>query len=216
MRSLGKFLLVLGEVVAVIFLGAFIKTFVIATFTIPSESMMSTLNPGEWVLVHPLRHAPEFGDVVVFDAAGNLEADVVRSDANFVFRFAKDLYGSFTHRQLSSFYVKRVMGLPGDTVRCCDAKGRLVRNGLVVDEGEYLYTGDAPSDTSFEVTVPPGFMWVMGDHRSVSADSRRFGDPTLGLVPIDTVQGRVVFRFIPWYRFGPLHPGRPYMIASKG
>ena len=88
-------------------------------------------------------------------------------------------------------FIKRVIGVPGDRVVCCDAKGRVTVNGTALDEADYLFPGDAPSEATFDVTVPAGRLWVMGDHRAASADSRAHtGDPGGGTVPEDKVIGR--------------------------
>jgi signal peptidase I len=88
-------------------------------------------------------------------------------------------------------FVKRVIGVPGDRVRCCDAQGRVTVNGAALDETSYLYPGNAASEVSFDVVVPPGKLWVMGDHRAASSDSRaHLGDPGGGFVPEDRVIGR--------------------------
>jgi len=81
--------------------------------------------------------------------------------------------------------IKRVIGLGGDTVVCCDDDGRITVNGIAVDESTYLRPGDEPSATEFEVEVPADELFVMGDHRSNSGDSR-----VNGTVPEDRVTGR--------------------------
>ncbi|HQH89322.1 MAG TPA: signal peptidase I, partial [Dermatophilaceae bacterium] len=103
-------------------------------------------------------------------------------------------------------YVKRVVGVPGDHVVCCDVDGRLTINGVAVNE-PYLYPGNPPSTTRFDVTVPAGKIWVMGDHRSASADSRsQMGKPGGGMVPLDDVVGRAWVRYWPLDRLGSLTP----------
>jgi signal peptidase I len=89
-------------------------------------------------------------------------------------------------------YIKRVIGLPGDHVACCDAQGRVTVNGVALNEKSYLFPGNSPSENRFSVTVPAGSLWVMGDHRDVSWDSRghRYGFPGGGSIPESAVVGR--------------------------
>jgi signal peptidase I len=89
-----------------------------------------------------------------------------------------------------TYYIKRVIGLPGDHVACCTA-GKVTVNGVPLDETSYLYPGDPPSTFSFSAVVPAGHLWVMGDHRSDSGDSRyHVEDPGGGAIPISEVVGR--------------------------
>jgi signal peptidase I len=83
-------------------------------------------------------------------------------------------------------YTKRLIGLPGDRVACCDAVGDVTVNGKALHEQAYLHPGDKPSAFSFSVTLGPGQMWVMGDHRAISNDSREYG-----AVPTADITGRV-------------------------
>ena len=99
-------------------------------------------------------------------------------------------------------YIKRVIGVPGDHVACCDAQGRVTVNGVPLNEKSYLYPGNAPSVTKFHITVPPGRLWVMGDHRNVSYDSRgHVGDPGGGTIPESQVVGRAFLILWPPSRF---------------
>jgi len=87
----------------------------------------------------------------------------------------------------SGLFIKRVIGLPGDHVACCDARGQITVNGKPLDE-TYIYPGNRPALAGFSVTLGPGQIWVMGDHRNISVDSRKWGP-----VPVSGVVGRVVF-----------------------
>jgi signal peptidase I len=94
-------------------------------------------------------------------------------------------------------YIKRVIGVPGDRVACCNALGLITVNGVALHEQSYLYPGAIPSDAPagysgrFRLTVPPGRLWVLGDNRAVSADSRLHqNDPGDGTIPENEVIGR--------------------------
>jgi signal peptidase I len=91
------------------------------------------------------------------------------------------------------FLIKRVIGVGGDTVICCDTAGKLQVNGKSINE-PYVYENNTPSDSKFNVTVPKGYIWVMGDHRAASADSRfHTDDVNKGMVPLTKVVGRATF-----------------------
>ncbi|XAS65934.1 signal peptidase I [Micrococcaceae bacterium Sec5.7] len=171
-------------------------------YYIPSESMEPLFWSGDRILVsrtdfhaEPIRR----GDVVVFDGRGTFAPlnsgrgpvqDGVAAAGHWL-----GLTGSDTT------YVKRVIGLPGDHVICCDAGRRLTVNGQPLAE-HYLYQGDAPSKQKFSVIVPEGRLWLLGDHRSKSADSRSLlGAPGGGMVPVERVIGRPVRILWPLDRF---------------
>ena len=174
-------------------LALLIKTFVVQAFFIPSSSMENTLEIGDKVLVNKLIY--DFrpihrGDIVVFNGEGSW--DPVTSQAKPPLeRLWNAISGLFGTAPGVHDYIKRVIGVPGDHVACCDARGRITVNGVPLDEKSYLYPGDAPSTIRFSITVPPGHLWVMGDHRSVSFDSRGHRqDPGNGSIPEDRVVGR--------------------------
>jgi signal peptidase I len=174
-----------------------LTTFVAKPFSIPSGSMEDTLLVGDRVLVNRMVYHTrpiERGDVIVFDAAGSLApVDSVpdRNPLAAAVAWVGQSLGVMTPD--STDYIKRVIGVAGDRVACCDAQGRLTVNGTPLDEESYLYPGDAPSTQDFDVIVPDGMLWVMGDHRSDSADSRaHMGDPGGGFVPVSSVVGRAM------------------------
>jgi signal peptidase I len=179
------------------FLVAFlVKTFLVQAFYIPSGSMEETLAVGDRVLVNKVvyRMRPvERGDIIVFDGTGSfIQGEPVEPDVGpigVVIRSLGEIVGLAPPGDRD--FIKRVIGVGGDRVICCDADGRITVNGTALDETEYLYPGNPPSRQTFDVLVPEGRLWVLGDHRSASADSRaHLGDPGGGMVPVDQVIGR--------------------------
>ena len=177
-------------------LAAVVRAFFFDVFYIPSNSMQPLLEPGDRVLVSRMAYASEDirpGDVVVFDGRGSLaplhSGRPALADAAVTVGRWLGLAGSDT------VYVKRVIGVAGDRVSCC-TDGGITVNGTPVEE-PYVYKGDAASDHAFDVTVPQGRLWLMGDHRSQSADSRSLlGAPGGGLISTDRVIGEA--RWILW------------------
>lgn len=180
-----------------------LQTLVLQAFSVSSASMEPTIEPGDRLLANRLVRGPSVrrGDVVVFDGARAFEGQPYPDGPlQHVLRAALSLLalGQGTD------YVKRVVGVPGDRVACCDPAGRLVVNGVAVTEG-YLFPGDRASDLTFDVTVPPDRIWVMGDHRSDSVDSRSYlGRPGGGMVRLDDVIGQATVRYWPLGRLGSL------------
>jgi signal peptidase I len=185
-------------IVLALILALIVKTFLVQVFYIPSGSMEQTLMVNDRVSVNRLAYRlgePRRGDVVVFDGAGTFAPESSEPVASnpieaFVTEVGRTL--GLTPPP-DTVFVKRLIGIGGDRVQCCDDAGRITVNGVPLDE-PYLYPGDNPSEQAFDVVVPPEHMWFMGDHRSASADSRsHLGDPGGGMVPVDRAIGRVTY-----------------------
>jgi signal peptidase I len=191
-------------VVVALTIALLIKTFLVQAFYIPTGSMENTLIPGDKVLVNKVVYhlrKIEPGDIVVFSGIGSWDQPpppsrpssdpVVRAyDATLkpLFRSIAGLFGTVPGQ---TDYIKRVIGVPGDRVACCNAQGQMTVNGVPLSESSYLFPGAAPSRIHFHITVPPGRLWVMGDNRAISDDSRLHrSDPGNGTVPEDKVVGR--------------------------
>jgi signal peptidase I len=170
-----------------------IKALFMQAFYIPSGSMNDTLVLNDRILVQKVSYwgggEPQRGDVVVFeDPGGWLDGPEGSTTTNPVTR-ALEIFGLYP---TGGHLVKRVIGVGGDRVRCCDKQGRIVVNGVPLNEQEYLAEGQQPSMIDFDIKVEPGYIWVQGDNRSNSADSRvHLGDPGGGQVPVNDVVGKV-------------------------
>lgn len=170
-----------------------IKALFMQAFYIPSGSMNDTLVLNDRILVQKVSYwgdgGPERGDIVVFaDPGGWLEGRAAEPTTNPVVR-GLELFGLYP---TGGHLVKRVIGVGGDQVRCCDKEGRILVSGVPLNEQAYLAAGEKPSLIDFKIDVPEGYLWVQGDNRSNSADSRvHLGDPGGGLVPVDDVVGKV-------------------------
>ena len=197
LRFLRDVLIILAAAVVISFL---IKTFLIRSFYIPSESMESTLLVNDRIIVNELVPAVmpiSRGDIVVFQDPGGwlvpqptVEQEPIVAAVEWVLSFV-----GLTAPDSNDHLIKRVIGLPGDVVTCCDEYGRLSINGIPIDE-PYVKLPEGVTKVSrddFSVTVPEGSLWVMGDNRYESADSRYNRDkPGNGFVPFDNVVGRAI------------------------
>src|SRR5215468_3251959 len=135
-------------IVVALVLALVIKTYAVQPFYIPSASMENTLNIGDRLLINKLVYdfrSIHRGDIIVFDGTGSWDFNQPPSNSNIFSRFIDDVEGIFGISHDSSIYVKRVIGVPGDHVRCCDARGRVTVNGVALNEQSYLYPGNAPS-----------------------------------------------------------------------
>jgi signal peptidase I len=195
-------------IVAALVLTILIKAFLVQVFSIPSASMQNTLQPGDRILVNRLvYHLRDIarGDVVVFSGDGSWGPEPPPPPSNPVARAWDGVTGLVGVSVPGTDYVKRVIGLPGDRVVCCDTQGRVTVNGVPLTEQSYIYPGDAPSMMKFNVTVPAGRLFVMGDHRSDSADSRYHSDdPGDGTIPESAVVGRSFVIIWPPSRIGDI------------
>ncbi len=184
-------------VAAALVLSLLIKTFLVQAFYIPSESMEDTLAVGDRVLVSQLTPGPfdlQRGDVVVFEDPGGWLDPVPEVSRGPVGDAVVDVltFVGVLPQNSGQHLIKRVIGLPGDHVACCDAQGRTTVNGVALDE-TFLKPGSVPSELDFDVTVPSGSIWVEGDNRQHSGDSRYHqGLAGGGAVPLDDVVGRAV------------------------
>jgi signal peptidase I len=182
---------------AALVLSLLIKTFLIRSFFIPSGSMLETLQIDDRIIVNqltPALYPIERGDIVVFkDPGGWLGPDVSEPTDPLV--VSVDWFLSafgITAPDSKQHLVKRVIGTAGDNIVCCDADGKITVNGVAITE-PYLSSGQAPSTIEFDVEVPAGSLFVMGDNRGNSEDSRYHGDlPSKGFVSTEWVVGRAI------------------------
>jgi signal peptidase I len=187
-----------------------VKTFFVQMFFVPSASMHPQLVEDDRILVEKISTwdgEVERGDVVVFEDPGGWLGVTPEPVGIQALLSLVGLYPDGGH------LVKRVIGVGGDRVACCDAQGRLTVNGEPVDESAYLRDGVEPSQRSFEVEVPEDAIWVMGDNRPNSQDSRfHMQEQGGGTVPDDRVVGRVWAIVWPTDRFELLE--RPDSLES--
>jgi signal peptidase I len=198
MRKKGSLLKELPILVVVaLVVSLFIKTFVVQFFYIPSGSMENTLQIKDRVAVNKvpfISSSINRGDVVVFRDPDNWLPEIIDYDTNKYVAKAKSALVAVgvLPNPAKQYLVKRVVGVAGDHIVCCTKAGNLTINDVEVTE-PYIYGGNKPSEMKFDVTVPEGKIWVMGDHRGASADSRYHQDDiNKGFVPLSRVTGRVV------------------------
>jgi signal peptidase I len=189
-------------VIAALVLTILLKAFVVQVFSIPSGSMENTLLPGDRILVNKMvyRFRPiDRGDIVVFSGSGSWDPPTAAPS------LWDRVIGLVGIAGPGTDYVKRVIGVPGDHVVCCNANGQVTVNGVALSEKSYIYPGASPSQIRFNITVPPGRLWVMGDNRADSDDSRyRISDPGGGTIPESAVVGRAFLIIWPLSRISDL------------
>jgi signal peptidase I len=194
-------------VVAAAVLTLVVKAFVVQVYRIPSASMENTLQIGDRVLVNKLIYhfrGIARGDIVVFSGQNSWGPPAAAPSSDPVLRVFDDVLSDIGLHSSQTYYIKRVIGLPGDHVACC-TDGRVTVNGVQLKESSYLYPGNAPSAFSFSTTVPAGYVWVMGDHRGDSEDSRYHTDEAGGgAVPENEVVGRAFLVIWPPSQFRDL------------
>jgi len=170
-----------------------VRSLLVQSYVVPTGSMEPTVRPGDRVLVSRLAYRIgdiHRGDVIVFNGAGVFEPDIAPAGSPLA-SAGRAVASAFSLPIGSRDYLKRVIGLPGDHVICCDAQGRVSVNGVALNE-TYLNPQGASESVRFDIVVPPGRLWVLGDNRGDSADSRsHLGDPGGGTVPVGRVVGRV-------------------------
>jgi signal peptidase I len=244
-------------VVVALTIALLVKTFVVQAFFIPSGSMQNTLELYNKVLVNKLVYhfrPIRPGDIIVFDGAGSWTAPAPRPTSSdpvvalydvTLRPLLSSIGGLFGSAPGQTDFIKRVIGVPGDHVACCNAQGLVTINGVALHEQSYLFPGNQPGDAPlgesghFSLTVPPGRLWVLGDHRAISDDSRGHeDDPGNGTIPENEVIGRAFAIVWPPSRWtvlsipatfqqkgilggafaaaGPAGPAVPYLPVSAG
>ena len=205
-------------VVLAMVLSFIVKTWLLQAFYIPSQSMENTLIKNDRVIVSKLTPGPfdlKRGDIIVFEDPDNWLADLPKPAADNSPLHKALVFVGLVPDDAENHLIKRVIGLPGDHVQS-DGKGKLKINGVAIDESSYIKPGDQPSEGHpFDIVVPAGKVWAMGDHRSDSADSRFHDDGTgkTGSVPIDDIVGRAVVIVWPLDRAGWL--SNPSEVFAK-
>ncbi|WP_431075584.1 signal peptidase I [Microbacterium phyllosphaerae] len=170
----------------------FVKTYVVRSFFIPSGSMQNTLQVHDRILVNEIainRSTLNRGDIVVFQDPGGWLDGAPGTEPTLIEQ-ALEVAG-LTASDSGNHLIKRIIGLPGDHVVCCNDLGQIAVNGTPLDE-PYIREPDRPSSSQpFDVEVPEDSLWVMGDNRNSSSDSRaNVSSPGKGFVPIQDVVGK--------------------------
>lgn len=197
----------LREVITVVgsalVLSVLVRTFLVQAFYVPSESMMNTLLEDDRIVVSKISTkitGVDRGNVVVFHDPGNWLGEGFDNPFDTPIGRVLQFVG-IVPANSGSDLVKRVIAVGNDTVACCDNQGRIQINGKGIDE-PYIKSGERTDQVSFQVLVPEGYVFVMGDNRGNSEDSRFHLDLNNGLVPLSDLVGRVSVRVWPFNRIG--------------
>lgn len=214
-RTMAFSLEILVAVVVALVITALLRVFVFQVFQVPSGSMESTLEQGDRIIAYRLGEFAR-GDVVVFEDPDARWMGPQPMSTNPLRRGLEMIH--LLPDSSQGYLVKRVIGMPGDHVTCCNAQGAIEINGVALDETSYLYTDPAglqvaPSDSSFDVIVPRGHLFVLGDHRDRSGDSRLhmceaapgLPEGTYGFIPLENVVGPVAVTLLPVGRYTTFH-----------
>ena len=203
-------------VILALIVSILIKSFLVQFFYIPSGSMENTLQVQDRVAVNRvpfIGNDISRGDVIVFrDPAGWLPEASSYNENRITSAIREGLViVGVIPNPAKQYLVKRVIGVAGDNVVAKDQV--LTINGKPTNE-PYIFAGNTPSDTDFNITVPEGKVWVMGDHRGASGDSRvHQDDVNNGMVPVEKITGRVVATIWPLSLIGFISSQDP--LSSK-
>ena len=183
-------------------LAIIIKSLFVQAFYIPSPSMEPQFVKNDRILVQKVSYwgggSPSRGDIVVFKDPGGWLSQAEAGPPHSPLTRVMEKIGLYP---TGGHLVKRVIGVGGDRVVCCDATGHVTVNGRALDEKTYLPAGTEPSQTKFDRSVPKGHLWMMGDNRGFSCDSRcHMGGPGGGYVDQALVVGKVFSLIWPWKR----------------
>lgn len=202
--------------VTALVLSVTLRTFFFQLFYVPSESMLETLQVGDKIVaskIHKTLHGVNRGDVIVFhDPGGWLGEPFVETGWRGAVKQALTTIG-FLPSNSGEDLVKRVIGVAGDRVECCSPGGYLKLNGVELKEESY--TISPTNQVEFDITVPENSVFVLGDNRPNSRDSRFHLEANSGVVPLDEVRGIVVLKLLPWDRFGSVPAPEALTTPSK-
>ena len=199
-----RFLREVGIVlVCALILSVLVRTFLIQAFYVPSQSMENTLMPNDRILASKVTtfiSGVGRGEVVVFRDPGGWLPNP-GPDTSSPLHKALEFIGLLPSSSGDDL-VKRVIGLAGDRVQCCNEAGQIVVNGVGLDEAAYIKPGSRTDQVPFDIVVAPDSVFVLGDNRSQSRDSRFNMDNNKGGIPVGDVVGRVILKVWPLDQWG--------------